>query len=700
MVFSNINSNIEYSESLSLDAVDKGREVSLYKIKLFDKNIVIALGDVETKRYDDVFYAPVYLIVTEGEYYKIGIYEFLAKDYFNLLDEENDIDISIIEGPLLFDVVNKEFIVEKMADNDLIEDDEEEELVDEEEDEILEETEMVDFYIMEDDDNDYKMETEKDDKRIRKKYDVNKPEDVLWIEEYYHNDYYDIKDNEGGGDCFFCTIRDAFNSININLSIDKQREMLSDSMSQEQFTTYKELFEDNQKQVLSLADEIKLLQKRRSDILKEYKPTKALFDTEKDRNEKKKLADKLRPMLKEYKAIPADIEKLKKDKKQAQELTKEFMFMEKIKSLDELKELIKTNKYWADSSSITKMELLLNIKVIILNSNNYHIGDYKNVISCGDMVPEIIRSKGIFNPKYYVIMDYTGNHYKLIIYKGNHIYRFHEIPWGILDDLKKKCLSSNSSVLYDYIPKFQKLTGKVVDDSDTQHTIQESEKIDTKSLDGEIDEPEMQPTVRQEDCDYYNENIVFQFYSKSADNARPGKGAGEKIPDENLNEYDDLNKIRNWRKMLSNFYVKKDGEGEVIPLFEVDGYKWASVEHYYHANKFRNEHPEYYKQFTMNSKSEISLDPLKAKGAGGKSGKIKNVKYRPDDVKVDVDFYANKKHEDVMLKGQYMKYKQNEDLKEMLKLTKNAKLVHFIRGGDNIVFCDTMRIRNRLLKNK
>ena len=54
------------------------------------------------------------------------------------------------------------------------------------------------------------------------------------------------------------------------------------------------------------------------------------------------------------------------------------------------------------------MELLLNIKVIILNSNNYHIGDYNNIISCGDMVPEIIRTKGIFNPKYYVIMDYTG----------------------------------------------------------------------------------------------------------------------------------------------------------------------------------------------------------------------------------------------------------------------------------------------------
>ena len=100
---------------LNLYSDNQAETLVMCSDKLFDKNIVIALGDVETKRYDDVFYAPVYLIVTEGEYYKIGIYEFLAKDYFNLLDEENDIDISIIEGPLLFDVVNKDNLEEYLT---------------------------------------------------------------------------------------------------------------------------------------------------------------------------------------------------------------------------------------------------------------------------------------------------------------------------------------------------------------------------------------------------------------------------------------------------------------------------------------------------------------------------------------------------------------------------------------------------------
>ena len=49
----------------------------------------------------------------------------------------------------------------------------------------------------------------------------------------------------------------------------------------------------------------------------------------------------------------------------------------------------------------------------------------------------------------------------------------------------------------------------------------------------------------------------------------------------------------------------------------------------------------------------------------------------------------------VMEKGQYAKYSQNEDLKKMLILTKDAKLQHFVRGCKPVVFHDTMKLRKQ-----
>ena len=69
---------------------------------------------------------------------------------------------------------------------------------------------------------------------------------------------------------------------------------------------------------------------------------------------------------------------------------------------------------------------------------------------------------------------------------------------------------------------------------------------------------------------------ILQFYSKSADKY-PGKGNGEYV--KNPEDYKELSKIKDWRKMLSNFYV--------MP-FELDGNIWNSVEHFYHACKFRD----------------------------------------------------------------------------------------------------------------
>ena len=64
---------------------------------------------------------------------------------------------------------------------------------------------------------------------------------------------------------------------------------------------------------------------------------------------------------------------------------------------------------------------------------------------------------------------------------------------------------------------------------------------------------------------------------------------------------------------------------------------------------------------------------------------------------MDDDFMKNGNNENVMYNGQLAKYRQNEELKQMLLLTKQAKLVHFSRGG-SIVFYDTMKIRKLLEK--
>ena len=57
---------------------------------------------------------------------------------------------------------------------------------------------------------------------------------------------------------------------------------------------------------------------------------------------------------------------------------------------------------------------MLNVKFIILSSNEYRLGKYDSVLKCGDFVPKKIEEKKYFKPKYYIIVEHTGNHYKLI----------------------------------------------------------------------------------------------------------------------------------------------------------------------------------------------------------------------------------------------------------------------------------------------
>jgi predicted NAD-dependent protein-ADP-ribosyltransferase YbiA (DUF1768 family) len=181
---------------------------------------------------------------------------------------------------------------------------------------------------------------------------------------------------------------------------------------------------------------------------------------------------------------------------------------------------------------------------------------------------------------------------------------------------------------------------------------------------------------------------VFQFYAKSNPNALPGTGAGEKIPETEKIHFHKLTSFDNWRRKLSNFWNEP---------FMLDGHTWQSVEHYYQGSKFKNNNREFYLKFSLDSRSELSSDPVIAKAAGSKSGKYNATTIiRPARISIDPDFFNHGRSEREMENAMFAKFSQNKNLKDMLLATRNAKLVHYQRGARPEVYQHLMRVRHKL----
>ena len=79
--------------------------------------------------------------------------------------------------------------------------------------------------------------------------------------------------------------------------------------------------------------------------------------------------------------------------------------------------------------------------------------------------------------------------------------------------------------------------------------------------------------------------------------------------------------------------------------------------------------------------------------------KFKGELLRPKEVHLDQDFFGKRQSKE-MYSAQYAKFTQNEDLKKLLLATNNAKLTHFVRGSEPVVFDELMLIRDKIRRNE
>ena len=679
MVLSKINPEISYPELKSVDSNDLKMEANLYQIELHNVEIIIAVGNMKnTFEEQNVLYFPIYLVKHNNKVVQIGLYEIEASDYISYLDDENQLDVENLNEPLIYHFVNKDMLMNSRMEPDKSlkkqKDEESDSNSDSDNEKFISKKTKVqektfEPYEIPDLRKDIfvqtqgialapllKEETSKNAKEIREKYKSDDSE--FWIQKFMKNNYYSITDNEGGGDCLFATIRDAFSSIGQQTSVSKLRKKLSDEATETIFINYKEQYDMFHQGMIEETNKIKELEL-------EYATLKQKFTNTIHRDEQKMLSEAAKKVKSEH-------DQLIHEKKVTSNIVNEFKFMKGIDSLEKFKQKIRTCEFWAETWAISTLERILNIKFIIFSHESYKNDDINNVLQCGQLNDTILENKGIFIPDFYIVVDYTGTHYKLVGYKRKMVFKFSEIPYDMKRMIADKCMEKNAGP-FALIPDFQKFKKTYSPLKDTN--IGEEPQYD------DLNEAKLR--------NLYDDRVAFIFYPKSNDKPLPGKGSGESISNDRLKDFTELATIPQWRKKLSSFWIQP---------FTLDNHKWSSVEHYYQGSKFKKTHPEFYLSFSLDSGTELSKDASLAKAAGGKTGKLKGELLRPVEVQMDPDFY-NKRCKQELYNAQYAKFSQNEDLKKLLLATQNAKLESFHKGKSPEIREELMLVRDKIKRS-
>lgn len=473
----------------------------------------------------------------------------------------------------------------------------------------------------------------------------------VWIQNYFTNNQYAVIENEGGGDCLFACLRDAYSSVGMQTTVTKLRRAISDEMTNALFSEYYSKYEFYNHENNLLGSKIKELETK-------YQATNDMFVKTTDLEAKKKLHDICQ-------TIASHRENIINKKKLVVEILSLYTFMKNVDTIEKLQKKMQTSFFWANEWTISAAERIFKIKLILLDSVMFESKELYNVL---------VKSKSAAPPgqiEYYLIAEKNHDVYKLVGYKEKQIFKFVELPY----DLKKLICCQISE-------------NRVESSSDWKDiaTFAKTERlyINEKRKKAQKDREAFSDSTLQ---NLYDDTFAtFEISSFASSKVLPGMATRETIKEETLIDFYKLHSFEKWRQKLHDNWIAP---------FSIDEHNWNSVTHYLIANKFGSEN-KFYLFFTAESNTPLSKDVSLAIAAGSVSGKLKNKLIRPADIKIINPKISKKKYKKVLL----AKFEQNLDLKQILMSTKNAKLVYYKKGRHPVIADDLMVVRHIFKESK
>ena len=219
MVLSKLDKSINYKETKKINEDDIDFETSVYSGNLFEKYIEFSIGKPKYFYIEqNIIFFYIYLVNKSFVILNIGVFEIESNNYPNIIDEDGNIIMEKLNSSLIFEFVenfiNKNYNVQNLSNIDSIKNQrptvdkiseirEKDEKTDEDLDNKIDK-----LKISKTSENTIKLKEESKEDNDEQKRIFIENKDNYWVEDFFNNNNYSVKDNEAGGDCLFAAIRD------------------------------------------------------------------------------------------------------------------------------------------------------------------------------------------------------------------------------------------------------------------------------------------------------------------------------------------------------------------------------------------------------------------------------------------------------------------------------------------------------------